>query len=132
MTKISLTPEQKAKILPIQAAGGYTSLSAVVGALIAIYADDLLRRLSIDPSTTLLVPTSAQLVPTTTPLVPTTTPSAPSPTTQLVPTTTQLVPTTTALVPTHRKIKDIPIPPNPIKSRSVSTQIEKSSGEPDW
>jgi hypothetical protein len=115
MTKISLTPEQKSKILPIQAAGGYTSLSAVVGALIAIYGDDLLRRLSIDPTTTLLVPIA--------------TPSAPSPTTQLVPPTTQSVPIATPLVPLSRKIKDIPIPPS--MSRSVST-LEKPRGEPEW
>jgi hypothetical protein len=88
MTKISLTPDQKARINPIKAAGGYQSLSAVIGALIAIYGDDLLMRVTIDPSTTLLVPTTAQSVPTTTPLV--TTPS--------VPTTTHLVPTTTPSV----------------------------------
>jgi hypothetical protein len=81
MTKISLTPEQKARINPIKTAGGYQSLSAVIGALIAIYGDDLLRRVTIDPSTTLLVPTTTKSAPiSTTPLVPTTTPLVPSPT----------------------------------------------------
>jgi hypothetical protein len=99
MTKISLTPEQKARINPIKMAGGYQSLSAVIGALIAIYGDDLLRRVTIDPSTTLLVPTATPLVPPSTLSV--TVGTVPT-NTLSVPATTPSVPNTTPSVPTGR------------------------------
>jgi hypothetical protein len=54
MSKISLTAQQKAILNPIKERGGYSTITAVIGALIAIYGDDLLHRVSLPPMDTLL------------------------------------------------------------------------------
>jgi hypothetical protein len=54
MSKISLTPQQKAILNPIKERGGYSTITAVIGALIAIYGDDLLTRVSFPPNAVLI------------------------------------------------------------------------------
>jgi hypothetical protein len=84
MPQLSLNANQIARLAPIKAAGGYRSDSAVVAALIAIYADDLLSRVLAPPNTALLPPSSTQLSPNTHQLPPIISPPA---TTQLPPNT---------------------------------------------
>jgi hypothetical protein len=81
MPQLSLNANQIARLAPIKTAGGYRSDSAVVAALIAIYADDLLSRVLAPPNTSLLPPTTIQLSPNATQLPP----SSPPPTTTQLP-----------------------------------------------
>jgi hypothetical protein len=86
MSKISLTAHQKAILNPIKERGGYSTITAVVGALIAIYGDDLLWRVSLPPTSTLPIPTATPSSPNsalaqspiTTPLAPNTAPHHPN------------------------------------------------------
>jgi hypothetical protein len=100
MPQLSLNASQIARLAPIKAAGGYRSDSAVVAALIAIYADDLLSRVLAPPNTALLPSTTTQLSPNTTPLSPSTTPPI---TTQLPPNTPPSPPTATPSAPKRTK-----------------------------
>jgi hypothetical protein len=61
MSKITLTEQQKAILNPIKERGGYSTITAVIGALIAIYGDDLLRRVSLPPIDTLLNTSATQI-----------------------------------------------------------------------
>jgi hypothetical protein len=66
MSKISLTAQQKAILNPIKERGGYSTITAVIGALIAIYGDDLLMRISLPPIDTLLSTRTAPIDPIST------------------------------------------------------------------
>jgi hypothetical protein len=100
MPQLSLNASQIARLAPIKAAGGYRSDSAVVAALIAIYADDLLSRVLAPPNTILLPPTTPQLSPNINLLPPS---SPPLNTTQLPPNTPTSSPNTTQLPPKRPK-----------------------------
>lgn len=92
MTRIKLTADQIARLTPIQTAGGYNSISAVIWSMIAIYGDAMLARLSNVPNDApantndapintngvlTSVPTMAQTSPNSVANNPTATPSAP-------------------------------------------------------
>jgi hypothetical protein len=100
MPQLSLNANQIARLAPIKAAGGYRSDSAVVAALIAIYADDLLSRVLAPPNTTQLPPLTPPLPPNANQLSLITAP----------PNTTQLPPLTPPSPPT-----DTPLPPKRVK-----------------
>jgi hypothetical protein len=51
MTQINLNTVQVERLKPIKERGGYSSITAVIGALIAIYSDDLLKRVVLPPIT---------------------------------------------------------------------------------
>jgi hypothetical protein len=59
MTQINLNSAQISRLAPIKERGGYSSITAVVGALIAIYGDDLLLRVSLPPVDALLPPNTS-------------------------------------------------------------------------
>jgi hypothetical protein len=59
MTQINLNSTQIDRLKPIKEAGGYSSITSVIGALIAIYSDDLLNRIVSPPNTAPLPPSSA-------------------------------------------------------------------------
>jgi hypothetical protein len=60
MTQINLNLAQINRLKPIKEAGGYSSITSVIGALIAIYSDDLLNRIVSPPNTAPLPPSTAQ------------------------------------------------------------------------
>jgi hypothetical protein len=65
MTQINLNSIQIARLKPIKEAGGYSSITSVIGALIAIYSDDLLNRIVSPPNTAPLPPSTALSTPNT-------------------------------------------------------------------
>jgi hypothetical protein len=113
MSKISLTAHQKSILNPIKERGGYSTITAVVGALIAIYGDDLLWRVSLPPASTLAVPidTPSSLnsaltqSPITAPLDPNTAPNRPNNPLAQNAVSTSTVPTATPSVPKRTKFE---------------------------
>jgi hypothetical protein len=111
MSKISLTAQQKAILNPIKERGGYSTITAVVGALIAIYGDDLLWRVSLPPTSTLPVPTATPSSPNsaltqspiTAPLDPNTAPNRPNSALAQNTVSTSTVPTSTPSSPKRTK-----------------------------
>jgi hypothetical protein len=99
MSKISLTAQQKAILNPIKERGGYSTITAVVGALIAIYADDLLMRISLPPIDTLLSTRSVPIDPTSTVPQSTNTALVNTDSAQTLPKSTVQQSTNTALTP---------------------------------
>jgi hypothetical protein len=111
MSKISLTAQQKAILNPIKERGGYSTITAVIGALIAIYGDDLLWRVSLPPASTLAVPidtpsspnSALTQSPITAPLDPNTAPNRPNSALTQNAVSTSTVPNATPSVPKRTK-----------------------------